>query len=421
MNTRRSKTKIVILASSVLMMLAAPVCGTEEGWLGEMVPWPMMSTGIAMVELELSSEPIEGERGPELCSDEAQYGLIALGDGSDPGVSCAVSRQPGEPPVLVVDVETNETLADDRWMPPTRRLDLDGYGWLLDVMVEFSNGDTICRIPYHLLITAAYSHEVGDYVWFYGGSCHRRGVALFDGVPYLVGMTNLRTSGGYEDPETLVVAMDVDRDGILNTLPGAHEVFGPGQDVVLDSGRYRIASTRADGTWIEFERVGEAPLRPAIEVGLPAPGFEIVSVTGHEIQMPDAQQTSVLVFACSGASAGCSTCVPDLFLLPERVRELERVLTDLGCGAVRIVVITDREVSAEVVPAPLSNIPVKVCVAPDVVDLYRRTDSLLVVGPDGTIAAMDEFWSTFIEGQPVVRLHRLSALDVTSIISRLAD
>jgi len=415
----RKLVALVILATFVSVATAG--ADTAIAWIGEMVPWPMMATGIAMVELELSSDPMAGEIRPGLRSDAVQYGLFALGDGSDPGVSCAVSHHEGEPPVLVVDADNNETLVDDAWLLPARRLDLNTYAWLIDVMVAFEGGDEAHRVPYHLLVTAQYSHETGLFEWFYGGSCHRRGLLTIDGAAYPIAVTNLQTTGGYEDPETLVVAVDVDRDGVLDTLPGSHEVFGPGQDIVLETGSYRIASTRADGMRIEFERVGEASPRPVIKTGLPAPGFEIGSVTGDPIAVPDAQQTTVLVFAGSGRSAGCSTCGLDRFAMPDRVRDLERVLADRAPGAVRIVIITDREVSASDVSAPLSNIPVAVCVAPDVVDLYRRMEELLVIGSDGTIAAMDQFWYTVVEGRPVIHLHRLSPLDVASIVSRLMD
>lgn len=419
MVARKSRRIVAWLLLATCVSLAAMGADSATAWMGEMVPWPMMATGIAARQVELSEHPTEEVELPDLCGDEVQYALLPLGDGPDPGITCAVIVGSQDVPSLLVDVQNNESLADDVWLSPTRRLDLDAYGWLVEVMVEFPSGGAIRRIPYHILITGEYSYETGSYVWFYGGSCHRRGVLTVDGAAYPIAVTNLQTTGGYEDPETLVLAVDVDRDGVLNTLPGSHEVFGPGEAISIAEGAYRIHSVQADGTQIEFERVGEPSPRPAIEPGLPAPGFEVGSVTGDVVTVPDDQLTTVVVFLASGRSSGCSTCGLDRFVMPERVRDLERVLSDQAPGVARIVVVTDREVSAENLRAAISDVPVAVCVAPDVVELYRGTEELLVIDAGGTIAALDQFWFTYVEGRPVIQLHRLSALDVASIVNRL--
>jgi len=105
-------TALVLLVSVTLWVGAAATCETAQTLLGQMVPWPMMSTGIAGRGLEIDRAPDEALTLPDL-PPSVRFGLMALGHGSDPGVSCAVCNQLDGPPLLLVDANNNEDLTNN--------------------------------------------------------------------------------------------------------------------------------------------------------------------------------------------------------------------------------------------------------------------------------------------------------------------
>ncbi len=406
-----------LLVITVLSAGAATMCETARALLGQMVPWPMMSTGIVGKRLEAHEDPIEALVLPDLPSPTG-FGLMALGRGSDAGVACAMWERPDGPPLLLVDVYNNEDLTDDPWCEYDERTGLRTYDWLVEVMVEFYADDFSSRVPYFVGITAAYSYEERGYTWHYGGYSHRRGLLSVDGADYLIAIANLKTTGGYEDPATLVVAIDIDRDGRLNTLPFSHEVFGPGEPLALPGGTYRISSVRPDGTRLELERVGGPIPRPPIEIGLAAPPFRSTSTSGDDVGLPgDGTRVTALLFQASSIG-GCTSCSDVTFSMPKRADELIKVLSGME-EEVQLIVATDLLVPDEFAVDVTLSIPVYVIPDPDVVELYRRHTGLLVIDKDGIIAGMDRPWSRFEDGRPIWTVEYLNPSDVLWIVQEL--
>lgn len=400
-----------------------PTMAAETALLGEMVPWPLMSAGTAAKGMPLSDEPRLGVCRPSLSGPEVRFGAILLADGSGPGVACAVLDQGERPPMLLVDTNNNEDLRDDSWRRYDQRTDLNTYNWLIEVMVTFDVDGIVSRVPFELLITARSSPQAAAYEWFYGGYCQRRGVALIDGVAYRMAMTNLQTTGGYGNPGTVVTSVDIDRNGILDTLPCSHEVFGPGEPVVLADGRaYRIDSIRPDGTVVELKPIGTAAPPEIVAPGSIAPPFQVTSHSGELVALTgENPAVTLLFFSGSPRTSSCDPGDEGTFALPARVEDTLRFLPPelQESGSLRVIVLTDRPLGTGFRFLSPNLAPVYVAYAPDVIARYRRPEGLLIVDRRGVIQAMDQFWYTFSDGHPIVKYHTLEIDDIASIVDAL--
>lgn len=264
----------VAMAAAVLAVAcSAALLGAEIALLGEMVPWPMQCAAITGDCLDLLAEgPVEGfawSGGLE----PVRHGLLRLGNAADPGVALVEYRQPCGPPLLLVDADNDESFDNDSWLLPDVRSGPRAYTWFITVTVEYGEAGTACRLPYRVSVYGEYSYESRAYANHYGGYSHRRGLVTIDGRRYVMATASLGSTGRYDDPRNLVTALDLDRNGKLDTLPYSHEVFGPGEPVVLPSGTYSIVWASPDGQQLHLERQGEGAPRPVIARGEPAPSF----------------------------------------------------------------------------------------------------------------------------------------------------
>jgi len=414
---RRAIARLGLIAVFCLAPLSA-CASSYEAYLGEMVPWPMMTTGIRGRALEVQTIPSESVVLPENLPD-VTYGYLELGSGMDSGVTCVFWEQDEGAPLILVDANNDNDLSNDNWLSYDERTDLNEYNWLFDVIVQFDSNGIVSRVPYHLLLQATFSYELDEFEWRYGGYCHRRGLLSIEGTDYLIAVTSLLTTGGYEDPSTLVVAVDIDRDGQLDTLPFSHELFGPGEPLDLPTGQYKIVWTNTVGTRLEVERVGEPSDRPIIERGVLAPEFLVRSTSGDLLGPTDNEgRTTLLLFA--GSSIGnigeCASCSePATFSMPTRAYDILDLIKQWG-DQVRLLVITDLPLPSEL-EEPAA--PLYVVYAPDVVDLYRRHTGLVIVAPNGEIVELDRGWYQLVNGRPVWDVYYLQDWEIDAIVRRI--
>ena len=413
--------RLLVVAATglgLLALISISVWGTEIGLLGEMIPWPMMCAGITGETLELAEKPGEAVSCPD-CLGPLKFGLLELGDGSDPGVSCAVLEPPNAPPLLRLDLNNNKNLSDDPWLELDEQVGPRSYHWFATVTVRFaSENGVVTLVPYHLTVFAQYSYESAAYDWMYGGFCQRKGVISIEGVSYAIAVASLTTTGAYGDLSNLVVAIDVDRDGTLDTLPYSHEVFAPMAPLALPTGTYRVAWMSNDGLAIHLEREGGPVARPTIARGEQAPGFSATGLAGETVSVPgESPAITVLLFVLElDSAAGCTTCSGGN---PRtRAEQILQVISDLG-EDVRLIVVAGSQATHGLAEPPESRVQVHVLYDPAINDLYRRTFGAFVIDQSDTIVAMDEAWSTVKCGRPQGAYAELTPLDIRWAIDRL--
>jgi hypothetical protein len=211
------------VATLLAVSCGASASDVEVALLGEMVPWPMHCAGITGDFLDLVSEgPLE-EIAWSGRVEPVRYALLPLGKGSDPGVTLVAYAQPGGPLLLLLD----EDLDDESWLLPNERNGPRAYTWFITVSVEYEGAETVSRFPCRISVYGEYSYESEAYAYHYGGYSHRRTLVTINGEMYVMAVASLRSTGRYDDLQSLVTAIDLDRDGQLDTLPHSSQSSCP--------------------------------------------------------------------------------------------------------------------------------------------------------------------------------------------------
>jgi hypothetical protein len=172
-----------------------------------------------MRRVSLDAQPLEPLLGipcPPHDSGGPLYGLIPLGNGSDPGISIAVWL--GDEIRIVVDTDNDEDLADEPSLYTRERIMARAFTWYVTVSLEYETEGVMTRAQYALTVTGSYSHVTGTYEFLYGGFCHRRGAVDIDGMVVPIAITSQISTGLYDDLSSLLVSVDTDGDGTLDTL-----------------------------------------------------------------------------------------------------------------------------------------------------------------------------------------------------------
>jgi hypothetical protein len=295
---------VVYLALLVALNNVMLCVGTEVAWLGELVPLPMLAIGFAAKSVILAETPQESIILGEMPA-RARFGLLPIGSGLDPGISFALLEDDGTPPLLRLDSNNDEDLSNDPWLSYSEQEGPRKYMWFLTITPEYETNGIVSRVPYHIVFVAEYAYDTGDYECYYAGFSYRSGLVNIDGITYAIAVSSLVSTGLYSDPSTLVVAVDLDQDGFIDTLPYSHEVFGPGEPIDFPTGRYRISWASDDGRTLHLEREGEAEPRPVIARGKPAPAFGALTIRGEGISIPSgSNEVTVLLFLSSTSVNG---------------------------------------------------------------------------------------------------------------------
>jgi hypothetical protein len=412
--------------AAVIAGILAVSCGVlasevEVALLGEMVPWPMQCAGITGDSLDLLSEGPMEEIAWSGGVEPVRYGLLPLGKGSDPGVTLVAYAQPGGPPLLLLDEDNNEDLDDDSWLLPDERNGPRAYTWFTTVSVEYEKAGTVSRLPYRISVYGEYSYESEAYAYYYGGYSHRRGLVTIDGEMYVMAVASLGSTGRYDDLQSLVTAIDLDRDGELDTLPYSHEVFGPGEPVVLPAGTYSIVRASPDGQEFHLQRQGEGAPRPIIARREPVPSFEARTIEGENISVPTRDgRITVLVFVRHVTASDCDTCSAPSLLSRERVDDVRAALHGLD-EEVALVVVVEESPPDDFRFEDGFRIPVHVVYDPAINELYRRSVGAFVIDMDGVVVAMDETWIVAPDflGRPKGAYQELRGFDIRDAVDAL--
>ncbi len=373
-----------------LVMLSGYCFASEIALLSESIPWPLKCAANCTSEISLTATPEEAV--VYSVRDDVRYGWIPAGAGVDVGVTCALLGRPDNSPLLMIDTDNDESLLDELWLEPVKRGGLRLFQWKVTVAAEYGDGEETAVASYTLSVAAHALETDPEYALFAGGYCSRRGLAELGGEIYAVELATLRSDGRYGDPEDLVIAIDADRDGYVDSLPGSHEAFGPGQNILLDAGEYAVVEVSDDGRLIRFERVGDAAMRPAIGVGCQAPTFTAMGSDGEIFSLVGRSTlATVILFLPSMDERACVDCVVEA--QPRRVSDMIDVLSHYP-GIARLVVITAEETvdAASLDRLKQTEVPVTLIYDPQVNELYRRSAGLLVLNEELRIVAMDRHW-----------------------------
>lgn len=413
-----SRALIVALVAGLLSVGAT--AATVTAVLSEMLPWPMLSAGIPLRSIVLSDEPAEDLRGVFATVDsgsEVLYGLIPLGNGDDPGISVMVVL--GSDLRLLVDTDNDEDLGDESGEYTREQIFAHAYSWYITVYPEYLLEGRMTQAAYHIGFVASYSYATDSFEFLYGGFCHRRGAVDLGGVLVPIAITSQVSTGRYDDTSSLLVCIDTDGDGELDTLPGSHEVYSPGELLQVGTDAYRIVSVSPDGGRVTLESAGKVPLRLPIRVGDVAPDFEGALLDGSKTRLSNHRGSIVVMVLELASQPRCAECGDTVQAADSRAEAICRELSDLHDDIVLM-----RVVSEPPVPATRSlpdSCPMLTVVAEAVSRIYRRAEGVFVLDRRGVIVAMDEAWSGVRCGQPFGRLDELNEFEILVTVERLLD
>jgi len=409
-----------LIALSVLCALAVGAAAAPIiGLLDEMVPWPMLSAAIPMRPLALHDRPPEELLGAPVVLDDAsaaRYGLIPLGDTEDDGLSIAVVI--GEEIRVLVDTDGDGDLADEPGGYPCEQVLAHTSTWFVTVTPRYDAAAGASRAAYHLSITADYSYMTDRYEFYYGGFCHRRGAVLLDGVVVPVAITSQASTGRYDDLSVILCAIDTDGDGLLDTLPGSHEVYLPGQPLQVGTQTYRIESISPDGRRMELAPADSAAPRLPVGLGMRAPDFGGTTPDGAGIRLSDcAGSVVVLVLGRSVASPSCPGCDAPAEAPPTREDTLSGDLARYGDRIVTLRVFGPGDSMSP--PDTAEGAAAISVISEEAFAAYRRPTGVFVIDREGVVVAMDEPWATVRCGRPSGKLDLLSVAEILTTVERL--
>ncbi len=409
-----------LVGVALILPLAGLVCmAASVALLSELVPWPMMLSAVPMTEVPLEPTPLEDiTHLPALLPDvpALAFGLLTLGNGRDNGVTVALATEPS--PRIWVDTDNDEDLSDEVVQLPATQITRSTYGWYVEVDVEYSATDGDIRVPHRICLLADKLLGSSGYTFLYGGFCHRSGLLDLDGalIPFALG--TLRNDARYDDPRDLIVAVDTNRDGEIDILPGSTDVYTAGGQFQVGSTMFGVETVSPDGRRVIVEQKGTAAPRTAIAEGERAPDFHITTVTGTTVRLSEMRGRPVLLLLTwSPETTSCSACsgAHEEPLRLALVREMAKAYGD------RVAVIVVATNPSPPDPGLLALESSGILAAQDALvgELYRRAAGLFVLDRDGVIVAMDVPWSTMQWGVPAGSLDLLSDAEVEDCLYRL--
>jgi hypothetical protein len=407
------------IAAIVISSLATVSFG-ESAVLTKLIPWPLLTAGIPVETVLMSGDSLEQITGwqdfAERSDGVVEFGLLPIGTSADPGISFMLIH--GDTPQIVADTDNDEDLANNIVVEHREQISSRSYSWYFTVLGEYEGEQGVVSSETAICVTAIYSYETGGYIVGYSGFAQRRGYLEIDGELISIAITTAQTNGIYE-VDQLFVAVDGDRDGYLDSLPGSHETFLPGQGIQIGTVRYDIMYVTPWGDYLEIEPVGTASVREVVSVDELAPGFTATTITGEMISLEAfTDGVVVLLFLPSLVGGDCSSCVLSspylnkLTSVHEAVKGLEDVTT---------IVVTPNNEGA---PEDLSALPsTRVHYISDtaITEIYRRNYATIVISPGGMIAAQDDVWalSTRCDGRPRGEFDELNVSELIAVVQRL--
>lgn len=371
------------------------------GLLGELIEWPSAFGGSP--EIELYAAPVEDlVNTPQ--GDGIRFGSVELGNGADTTFSLAVRWEPE--PRLWIDANNNEDLGDDGGGLAPDSCQRATYHWYVRVDVSYwvEPLDSAVSEWTEEYILRVVAHRLEKELEFScTGYCLRKGLVTTDQGIFRIWLGDADSDGRYDDVEDLIVIIDSDGDGKIPADLASPELFYP-TDVLLPLGTiqigdalYDIDTVSPDGRGISLV-ASEADTEPlvSLEVGNPAPVFELVILDGELVSAEDLFGRPVVLFFAfldfhtqgtyrCGAIAGS--------VVSKTTMEAEQRLQDLGALRceddlqVYVVAIDDVQPSEERL-AEL-DIPFPVIWDQQLGILFRGIP-LVVIDADWTILAREE-------------------------------
>jgi len=419
--------RALVLTLLELACVCAGARGTETvAEITELLSWPILSATVSAEAVLVSPDPQEELTNCELWRGQAGespcvFGLLPVGSSSDPGISFAVIET--DPPTLIMDLDNDEVLSPDEVIccELRQRIGPRSYTWYPMVHVEYRDGDELTSSPTTIQFTALYSYSLDSLRYAYGPFCQKVGHVNLDTGTYRVSVTTLSPELNYSDLSQLIVCIDTDGDGVLDALPGSHEVYSFGNSVQVGTTEYRIASVSADGTRLALVPAGDAPARLPIERDMPAPDFETTDLFGEELRSSELRGgVVVLLFFPQLAPPTCETCAE--IASSAFYSRLESVLYDLEpiSDGVAVVVVVAEGISFEALSLLPTGI-VRYVHDTAINDLYRRAYGAIVVDQAGIIRALDEAWATFACGRPTGSYKILRPSEIAAVVTRLLE
>jgi len=415
----------ILFAIAALLFVNTSGQGGNTALLGELIPWPILPSALPMILLDLEETPAEAKTDLPLglpMMTQPSYGLIPLGNGDDPGVALALLGK--EAPRLWVDINNDEQFSFDEFLHAGTRIGLRAYSWSVEVMVEYADGERLYHFPYQVLIVVSYSYIRDQYEVRYGVSGVRRGLIQLAGEFYPIAIMDLSQTARY-DPSQLLVAVDTDKDGQLNILPGSHEVYFPRDPIRFQVGEtlYEISEVSVDGQQLTVEPVGFVEPRPVIAPGHLAPDFETETTDGRPLRLSNYYgNIVVLAFLPGLAGTRCPTCVPVSTPSFDRFAALRTTLEEVGGNVVLVVVTESRSLPEPHASADeAQGLRIETVVDPRITELYRRTEGIIILDQAGTIVAMDQWWYTEKCGEPRGKLEQLHPEEIRAVVDRLLE
>jgi len=394
--------------------------------LTELLPWPILSATVPAESVAVFPRPQEKLVDCGLWREEAResqvvFGLLPVGSSSDPGISFAVIET--DPPTLIMDLNNDEVLSDDEGLccEERQRIGPRSYTWYPLIDVEYYDGEEAVSSRSYIQFTALYSYSRGALRYAFGPFCQRGGhVDLGAGIGP-ISLTTLSPQLRYDDFSELLVAVDTDGDGILNTLPGSHEVYSFTKTVQVGTIAYTIISVSADGTRIVLESAGDVPPRLPVARDMPAPNFKTTDLFGKELELADLRgRVVVLLFFPQLAPPTCETC-PEL-ASSTFYSQLKAILYKLDAysDGLEVLVVVSEEISnraLSLLPKEITRYVHDTAVN----DLYRRAYGAIVIDQSGITRALDEAWATFKCNRPTGSYKILRPSEISAVVARLLE
>ena len=390
----------------------------------DLVYWPILSASIPVEQVLVSPVPQEALTGWGSwlgSSEDHVFGILPIGSGQNSGISIIIAWD--GLPVLAVDKNNDKVLSGDEVLRCESREPIGprSYSWFFTALVEYEENGTTTTAETHFQFSAAYSHVLGGYRYFFAPFCQKVGEVVVGESSYQIAITTVAANATYDDLSALVVAVDTDGDGYLDTLPASHEVYYSGlQTILIGTQAFRIQSVSADGTEMLLSRTEQIVPRVPIGRLLEAPGFETTTIEGETLSLDAFRgDVVVLLFFPTLVSPDCESC--NVFASPvfyNRFQSiLDRVLA-LGGQLHVLVVLEDRPSYATFRQLPQSP-NIAYIYDPAINHLYRRSYSAIVIDQFGVIQALDEVWISYSCSIPRGSLDVLDAREIAAIAERL--
>ena len=395
--------------------------------LDGLVPWPALGAIIPVEPALVSPDAPFGLIGWETwLPPEARryFGSLVVGSGGGTGIFFIVAQDSGGDLELAVDQNGDSAVSEDELLCCENRIPIGprSYSWLFTAAVEYVEGGTAVESAMQFQFSAVYSHVIDDYRFFYGPFCQKTGELVLGAETRKISITTVATDATYDQLANLMVAVDTDGDGRLNTLPSSHEVYGGWEPLQVGSRAFVITSVSEDGQSLRLNEVSPGRLRVPIERGREAPVFSSTTLAGDLLVLEQLRgSVALLLFFPRLVNPDCESCYEIASeILYERFTAILDGVAPFG-NSVQVVIILEKEPSS----VALMDLPQ----APnlhyvhdlDINTLYRRTYSALVIDQMGIVRALDEAWVSYACPIPRASLDELHGGEIAAIVKRLLD